>query len=341
MGADHQRHQRHHHRHHQIIASSIIGFASTCFFLQLHEHVPSAFGFSPALPLISASLRRKSHPHPHGIHRNDNDPHNSNGYGRASSVTFNFLLWAKCPSSIESDADADAEVQVDDENNDHDNDNDNNCRRAFLTLGTSSVLSSFAILTSTIAPPPANAFANRLDDKYADATAQIGTQPTDLRYLERTSRTTKGGTYVGLKPCASSPNCWCSSAPFADNPARFIPAWGGGTSKSIGIGIEDVKQVVDTYEVGQNGVDGGGFKIMEYDEKGKYIYVQFQSYKAGYIDDFECWFNPVSQKFDVRSSSRVGMSDLGVNAKRLEYIGGRLEREFGWTLERRKNGSLV
>jgi len=161
---------------------------------------------------------------------------------------------------------------------------------------------------------------------------QTGTQPTDLGHLERASKTK--GSYTGLKQCGNSPNCWCSSAPFADAPARFIPSWGGKS-------IEDLKQVIDTYQVGQNGIDGGGFKIIEYDEKGKYMYVQFQSYKAGYIDDFECWFNPQSQKFDVRSSSRLGMSDLGVNAKRLEYIGGRLEREFGWTLERRKNGSLV
>lgn len=71
------------------------------------------------------------------------------------------------------------------------------------------------------------------------------------------------------------------------------------------------------------------------------MYCQFQSYKAGYIDDFEIWFNPNKQKYDVRSSSRVGYSDLGVNAKRLEYIGYRLEKEYGWVLERRKNGSLV
>ena len=203
------------------------------------------------------------------------------------------------------------------------------CRRAFLTVGAS-LLSSLTLCSSVT--EAANAFENRLDNKYADVIPQTGTQPTDLGHLERASKTK--GSYTGLKQCGNSPNCWCSSAPFADAPARFIPSWGGKS-------IEDLKQVIDTYQVGQNGIDGGGFKIIEYDEKGKYMYVQFQSYKAGYIDDFECWFNPQSQKFDVRSSSRLGMSDLGVNAKRLEYIGGRLEMEFGWTLERRKNGSLV
>jgi uncharacterized protein (DUF1499 family) len=205
-------------------------------------------------------------------------------------------------------------------------DSNGHTRRNFLAA-SAAVASAITLSDQT-----ANAFDNRLDNKYADVTPQIGTQPTDLGYMERASRTK--GSYTGLKQCANSPNCWSSSPPFADNPSRYIPAWGGKS-------IKDVKQVIDNYEVGQNGVDGGGFKIMQYDEKEQYIYVQFQSYKAGYIDDFECWFNPLSQKFDVRSSSRLGMSDLGVNAKRLEYIGGRLEKEFGWILERRKNGSLV
>jgi uncharacterized protein (DUF1499 family) len=187
-------------------------------------------------------------------------------------------------------------------------------------------------IAATQAASEADAFDNRLDEKYAGATPQSGTQPSDLGHGDRSSRTK--GSYNGLKACGTSPNCWCSSAPFADAPARYIAPWSGNS-------IQDMKKVIDTYKVGQNGIDGGGFKVIDYDEKEQYLYVQFQSFKAGYIDDLECWFNPASGKFDVRSSSRVGMSDLGVNAKRLEYIGARLEKEFGWTLERRKNGSLV
>ena len=192
------------------------------------------------------------------------------------------------------------------------------------------VAASLATLTTAV-PSSANAFDNRLDDKYANAVQTPGTQPKDLGHLERSN-------YVGLKECGNSPNCWNSSPPKASNPARWLPAW-----DSNGGSIQDVKAVVDTYQVGQNNIDGGGFKVMEFENKGdsQYLYVQFQSYKAGYIDDFECWFNPQSKKFDVRSSSRVGYSDLGVNALRLEYIANRLEKEHGWTFERRKNGKLV
>ena len=204
-------------------------------------------------------------------------------------------------------------------------------RREFL-------LSTIAIPSlSTATASPSLAFDNRLDDQYLDRTPQIGRQPDYLGAKTRTS-TTLGKEYEGLAPCDGRPNCWCSSTPKQDNPARYIDPWDpNGSSK----GIQDLKKVVDSYQVGQQGIDGGGFQVLEYDEKARYLYVQFQSYKNGYIDDAEFWFNPEKNQFDVRSASRLGQSDLGVNAKRLEYIGGRLEKEFGWKLKRRKSGSLV
>lgn len=210
---------------------------------------------------------------------------------------------------------------------------DGNTRRGFLKTAAAAFLPLATVAVATIHTPAATAFDNRIDDKYATAIPQTGTQPKDLGHSQRSN-------YVGLKGCGNSPNCWNSSAPKANIPARWLPAWKppkGGSS------IADVKRVIDTYQVGQNGVDGGGFEVVEYtsNKNEQYLYVQFQSYKAGYIDDFECWFNPESEKFDVRSSSRVGYSDLGVNAIRLEYIANRLENEYGWTFERRKNGKLV
>ena len=197
-------------------------------------------------------------------------------------------------------------------------------RRWFFGAGAAGV-------SSLVATSTANAFDNRLDDRYANAVQTPGKQPDDLGYAQRSN-------YVGLKECGNSPNCWNSSAPKANIPARWLPAW-----ESNGRSIEDVKKIIDSYEVGHDNIDGGGFEIAKFQntKAEQYLYVRFQSYKSGYIDDFECWFNPQSEKFDVRSSSRVGYSDLGVNALRLEYIAGRLEKEYGWTFERRKNGRLV
>lgn len=205
-----------------------------------------------------------------------------------------------------------------------------NGRRGFMKAFLPLAMTAAAAATTPLA---ANAFENRKDDKYASAIATPGTQPKDLGVSQRSN-------YVGLRACGNSPNCWNSSAPKANIPARWLPAW-----EANGRSIDDVKKIIDTYEVGHDDIDGGGFKVMEFKNNKKsddqYLYVQFQSYKAGYIDDFECWFNPESKKFDVRSSSRVGYSDIGVNQLRLEYIANRLEKEYKWTFERRKNGRLV
>lgn len=196
-------------------------------------------------------------------------------------------------------------------------------RRGFFAA---TLVPSAAILSVLLPATTAGAFDNRLDDKYATAPATTGAQPKDLGVSTRRSRT--AGSYTGLKACGNSPNCLASSNPVADLPVRTIPGWSGGS-------IRDVRKVIDTYQVGQNDIDGGGYQVMEYDEQNQYLYVQFQSYKAGYIDDFECWYNPTSGKFDVRSASRVGYSDLGVNNLRLKYIAQRLEKEFKWTFDKK------
>ena len=115
-------------------------------------------------------------------------------------------------------------------------------------------------------------------------------------------------------------------------------------------GFSTLRSHIDKYSkpyiIAEIGVNHGGsyekaINLIDLAKKGGAHAAKFQSYKAGYIDDFECWYNPESKKFDVRSASRLGVSDLGVNGKRLEYIGTRLEKEYGWSLQRRKSGKLV
>jgi len=40
----------------------------------------------------------------------------------------------------------------------------------------------------------------------------------------------------------------------------------------------------------------------------------------GFIDDVEFWQDPVAGVIQVRSASRLGQSDLGVNRRRIEEI---------------------
>ncbi len=65
------------------------------------------------------------------------------------------------------------------------------------------------------------------------------------------------------------------------------------------------------------------------------MYVQFESLKNGYIDDVEFAYIPSSLSsasssvIQVRSSSRIGYLDYGVNAKRLNFIAQLLQKR-GW-----------
>jgi uncharacterized protein (DUF1499 family) len=55
-----------------------------------------------------------------------------------------------------------------------------------------------------------------------------------------------------------------------------------------------------------------------------YLYAEYTSPLMGYVDDVEFYF-PSDQKIvHVRSASRLGYSDLGVNRKRVEDIRARL-----------------
>lgn len=55
-------------------------------------------------------------------------------------------------------------------------------------------------------------------------------------------------------------------------------------------------------------------------EEGDYLYAEFTSRLMGYVDDVEFLADPASGVVHVRSASRLGHSDLGVNAKRVEEI---------------------
>ena len=51
-----------------------------------------------------------------------------------------------------------------------------------------------------------------------------------------------------------------------------------------------------------------------------YLHAEVTSKWMKYVDDLEISFVPESRKLQVRSESRVGESDLGVNQKRIDLI---------------------
>lgn len=55
-----------------------------------------------------------------------------------------------------------------------------------------------------------------------------------------------------------------------------------------------------------------------------YVYAEYETAVMGFVDDVEFWFEPNTKLIHVRSASRLGYSDLGVNRSRIENLRRRL-----------------
>jgi uncharacterized protein (DUF1499 family) len=56
------------------------------------------------------------------------------------------------------------------------------------------------------------------------------------------------------------------------------------------------------------------------DAKPDYIYAQSTTKVLKFVDDVELWVNPAKGVIEVRSASRLGREDFGVNRARVEAI---------------------
>lgn len=184
----------------------------------------------------------------------------------------------------------------------------------------------------------AQAFPNRISNQYDDRPKQRGSKPTALGVLERESLFMENdegdsSTYQGLKPCKPAPDCFCSTTLPQEDPDHSIPpfVWPEGVDQAAA--MNTLKEVLEAYQPTPK-VDGGGFQIQAATDK--YIYVQYESLKNGYIDDVE--FAVIDdprygeRQVQVRSSSRLGYLDYGVNAKRINAIAAAL-RAKSWKAE--------
>mmetsp|Transcript_6913 Transcript_6913/g.16158 ORF Transcript_6913/g.16158 Transcript_6913/m.16158 type:complete len:257 (-) Transcript_6913:35-805(-) len=201
------------------------------------------------------------------------------------------------------------------------------------TISRRDVVSSFGGLSVfALFHPAANAFDNKISDKYDDRPKQRGGKPKDIGVAKR--QDIAGEDYIGLQHCKpnGAPNCFCSTENAEDDAEHSIPAW--VWPESLGdkkAAFQQLAEVVNAYEPGQSNIDGGGFKIITNDPEKGYIYAQFESLKNGYIDDVELAFidGYGDRAVQVRSSSRLGYLDFGVNAFRLNYLATKL-RAKGW-----------
>lgn len=110
-----------------------------------------------------------------------------------------------------------------------------------------------------------------------------------------------------LKPCPSSPNCVSSLA--EDAPHRVPPLiWTGELAQAKA----RLRQAVLAA--------GDATFVVEADT---YWHLEFRSRVFRFVDDVEFLFDRERRLIHVRSASRVGYSDLGVNRKRVETIRAR------------------
>lgn len=118
-----------------------------------------------------------------------------------------------------------------------------------------------------------------------------------------------------LKPPAKTPNSVSSQAdlwpdaPLKDD-ARIAPIALQGDGKAA---IAKIAAVIE---------DLPGSHIVE--QRDDYLYAQFTTPLMRFTDDVEFWFDPAAGVIQVRSASRVGRKDLGVNRARVENIRERL-----------------
>jgi uncharacterized protein (DUF1499 family) len=113
-----------------------------------------------------------------------------------------------------------------------------------------------------------------------------------------------------LAPCPAKPNC-VSSETGEDADHRIAPIDYSGTDAEAA--WVRVRQVIAEL--------GGEVAIVD----DAYIAATFTSSLFRFVDDVECRLDPSKQQIQIRSASRVGYSDLGVNRKRAEAI----TRAFG------------
>ena len=55
-------------------------------------------------------------------------------------------------------------------------------------------------------------------------------------------------------------------------------------------------------------------------ERPDYLYLQYRTRWLGFVDDAEFWADPAAGVVQVRSASRIGRKDFGVNRERIEAI---------------------
>ncbi|MBS0337984.1 MAG: DUF1499 domain-containing protein [Proteobacteria bacterium] len=112
-----------------------------------------------------------------------------------------------------------------------------------------------------------------------------------------------------LAPPKRTPNCVASQADPADAEHYIAPiAYSGSPGEAIAI----LRRIVD-----------GSERTLVLKQDGNYLYAEYKSKLMGFVDDVEFYASPKEGVIHVRSASRLGRRDFGVNRARIESIRAR------------------
>lgn len=109
-----------------------------------------------------------------------------------------------------------------------------------------------------------------------------------------------------LAACPGSPNCVNSQSPESDAEHAIAPL---SFETSAPEAIARLKEIVTAMPRTQ---------IIQQTET--YLYAEFTSGLMGFVDDVEFFADAATGTLHMRSASRLGQSDLGVNRKRIDQI---------------------
>ncbi|MBW4528122.1 MAG: DUF1499 domain-containing protein [Phormidium tanganyikae FI6-MK23] len=142
-----------------------------------------------------------------------------------------------------------------------------------------------------------NAIALPFNPAIATLFSFSGTRPSNL-----------GLTNDLFADCPSTPNCVSS---FSTDPTHAIEPirYSVAPDKAIA----NLKQTIESLP---------RTKIVQASDN--YVYAEFTSKLMGFVDDVEFYLDKAANVIQVRSASRLGESDLGVNRQRIESIRAQL-----------------
>lgn len=109
-----------------------------------------------------------------------------------------------------------------------------------------------------------------------------------------------------LSPCPDKPNCVCSE--HKDDAGHYVEP----------VFIPE-NNTLDTLPVLKNVIQGMGGSIQA--ESDNYLAATFSSAIFGFVDDLEIRIDTDQEVIHMRSASRVGHGDMGVNRHRTELLG--------------------